>query len=120
MSYSESPETACIQFFRSTVIGDGLLGPIATVDFVEPNLNLLAHAQTIELELGSRCGGHGKCGGDRIRISTLNQGALNLSAITESERIHLSSEELSSGIRLACQCFPDAPVSTLRVEIFPL
>lgn len=83
--------------------------------FVKPNgsvhdagpadsrLNLLAHAQMIELEIGSECGGHGHCGGDRVRLA---RGA-RVSAPSPEEREHLSAEELAQGWRLACQCFPE-------------
>jgi ferredoxin len=89
---------------------------VGTVDFVEPNLNLLAHAQTLELDVGSRCGGHGICGGDRIRILGA---APPLSPITDAERRHLTKRELEAGYRLACQCFPNSAVLPLRIEIVP-
>jgi ferredoxin len=89
------------------------LDPAGEVDFCEPNLNLLAHAQAIELEVGSRCGGHGRCGGDRVRILE----ARRISPPTEAERKHLTAAEIESGIRLACQCFPDASEETIRLEI---
>jgi ferredoxin len=73
-------------------------------DLCERNLNLLAHAQCIELEIGSRCGGFGECGGDRIKIDPAQ--AHLFSPITGSEREHLSEEEIKEGWRLACQCFP--------------
>jgi ferredoxin len=85
-----------------------------TVDFCEPNLNLLAHAQAIELDVGSRCGGHGKCGGDRLRV--LGESARFLSPITEDERRWLSVEELARGFRLGCQCFPENADADIRVE----
>jgi ferredoxin len=88
-----------------------------SVDFCEPQLNLLAHAQAIELEIGSRCGGHGICGGDRVRIELSAEGrARHLSRITEAEREHLSEEELQAGWRLACQCFPQPGTSSLTIE----
>ena len=71
----------------------------------EPQLNLLAHAQIIELEIGSSCGGHGICGGDRICISPSQK--RYFSAPTEEERRHLSAAEIDAGWRLACQCFPE-------------
>jgi ferredoxin len=67
-------------------------------------LNLLAHAQLDELAIGSRCGGHGHCGGDRVRV-TASDGAL--SKVTDAEREHLTAAELANGWRLACQCFPE-------------
>ena len=85
------------------------------VGFCERNLNLLAHAQAIELEIGSRCGGHGICGGDRVRIAALASGA-SLSPVTEAEREHLSPKELAEGWRLACQCFPESSDAAIDVE----
>lgn len=90
--------------------------PSAETDFVESNLNLLAHAQSIELEIGSRCGGHGVCGGDRVRILAPSP---KLSAVTDAERRHLSKDEIARGYRLACQCFPESSDFSLRVAIFP-
>ncbi len=87
------------------------------VEFIEPNLNLLAHAQTLELEIGSRCGGHGKCGGDRIRVLPDSLG--RLSELTEPEKRLLSTDEIEKGYRLACQCFPNDAEGDLKVEIFP-
>jgi ferredoxin len=102
---------AAIEFFK---VHAGNLERVGTVDFVEPNLNLLAHAQAIELDLGSECGGHGKCGADVIRILT---GAEALSDITEAERKHLSPDQLASGVRLGCQIFPNDANRSLRIEI---
>jgi ferredoxin len=82
-----------------------------TVDFCERNLNLLAHAQAIELDIGSRCGGHGVCGGDRIQVDAQS----SLSPWTEAEKQHLTQAELDAGWRLACQCFPE--VSNSKIEI---
>jgi 2Fe-2S ferredoxin len=81
--------------------------------FCDKNLNLLAHAQSIELDIGSECGGHGICGRDRVRIEP----GADLSPVTEAEREHLTPEELAQGWRLACQCFPEQ--SGLELTIFP-
>lgn len=72
----------------------------------EPHLNLLAHAQSIELDIGSECGGHGICGRDRVRIPVNELGAF--SAPTDHEREHLTESDLGFGIRLACQVFPES------------
>jgi ferredoxin len=77
------------------------------------NLNLLAHAQMEELDIGSRCGGFGDCGGDRVRIKS---GAEVLSPITDAEREHLTSQELDQGFRLACQCFPERDAVDVQIE----
>jgi len=37
-------------------------------------------------------------------LIVVNTGAENLSAITEEEEVMLTPEEMSSGLRLACQC----------------
>lgn len=70
------------------------------------NLNLLGHAQIIELEIGSECGGHGICGGDRVRINNPRVRAL-LSEVTAEEQAHLGSAKIAEGWRLACQCYPN-------------
>ncbi len=77
------------------------------------NLNLLAHAQLEEKELGSRCGGHGHCGGDRVRVCL---GADQLSPVTDAERKHLTPEELSAGTRLACQVWPEQQGAEVELE----
>lgn len=69
------------------------------------DLNLLAHAQLEELEIGSRCGGHGVCGGDKILIQN---GQSLLSSVTDAERKHLTSAEIQAGWRLGCQSWPNA------------
>jgi ferredoxin len=69
------------------------------------SLNLLAHAQIEELDIGSQCGGHGRCGGDRVLVT---KGSDLLSPLTEYEIRHLSSDELQAGVRLACQAWPEA------------
>ncbi len=80
-------------------------------------LNLLGHAQMIELSVGSQCGGHGKCGKDRVILSEADR--LLVNEPTAIERIHLSADELSRGFRLACQCFPNADGLSLRVSVPP-
>lgn len=67
-------------------------------------LNLLAHAQLEEIDIGSRCGGYGECGGDRLRVT---RGREELSPVTQIEREHLSEAELRDGFRLGCQAFPN-------------
>ena len=67
-------------------------------------LNLLAHAQLIELDIGSQCGGHGKCGKDKIRLNLDDQKKIN--PPTAIEMHQLTQIEIAEGVRLACQCFP--------------
>ena len=97
-------------------------GQSIETDFCEPNLNLLAHAQALEIGIGSRCGGHGACGGDVVRVwvqivDAASEGTESpLSAVTEAEREHLSSEQIAMGYRLACQCYPNKKGLHLKVE----
>jgi ferredoxin len=94
-----------VQFYR-----DGKL--ISDVDCFQ-GLNLLAHAQIEELETGSECGGHGKCGKDRILISESDQKKLNAPTFIETR--HLTLVELSEGWRLACQAFPNVDGLSITV-----
>jgi ferredoxin len=71
----------------------------------EPQLNLLAHAQLDDWSLGSTCGGHGECGGDRIQIQDAPSN--DFSPLTQREREHLNEAEIKAGWRLACQCWPE-------------
>ncbi len=84
-------------------------GVVTDVDCYR-NLNLLAHAQLEELPTGSECGGHGRCGKDRVRVTGL------VSPVTEIERRHLGAELLAQGWRLACQCWPEGDGAALTVE----
>jgi len=67
----------------------------------------------LELEIGSRCGGFGECGGDRVRIL---RGSESLSPFTDTEREHLTEAELKNGYRLACQCFPENDDAVIEAE----
>lgn len=98
-----------VRFFR----GEHLVLETET----EPQLNLLAHAQLEELDVGSQCGGHGRCGKDRIQ---LDAGALpvdSLSPLTDPEKRHLSDAEIRAGFRLACQCWPNSRDLVINVRI---
>lgn len=90
----------------------------ASTDFCAPKLNLLAHAQCLEIGIGSQCGGHGVCGGDRVRVQVMggSETPSPLSPLTEAELKHLSQDELAQGYRLACQCYPNEASLELRVE----
>lgn len=81
---------------------------------VYSNLNILAHAQLIETEIGSVCGGHGHCGKDKIIITS---GLEKTSPLTSKEEHHLNSQELKRGIRLGCQCFPEDENYEYIVEV---
>ena len=88
------------------------------VEFRSSTLNLLGHAQVEEISLGSECGGHGICGKDRILIAHANRA--EMSAVTEVEKEHLTPEEISRGIRLACQCFPQSNVVSNEIRVLLL
>ena len=79
------------------------------------SLNLLAHAQMDELETGSECGGHGKCGKDRVRILIEDQKKLN--SPTFAELRLLSPVQIAEGWRLACQAFPNENDLSIRVNL---
>ena len=78
------------------------------------SLNLLAHAQLEELDIGSRCGGHGICGADRVQVKVI-RGAV--SQPNEIERKHLNASELAAGFRLGCQCYPENDDSEIEVRV---
>lgn len=89
-------------------------GETCTTDFCERNLNLLAHAQALELDIGSECGGHGVCGKDRLLVAPEDQG--RLSPPTHEERRHLSAELLAQGWRLGCQSYPNRSADVIWVS----
>src|SRR3954454_21534843 len=76
-------------------------------------LNLLAHAQLEELDIGSSCGGHGICGADKIQLDFVMG---DLSEPTEAEREHLTDEEIKAGWRLGCQCWPMSDHQQIKVR----
>lgn len=87
-------------------------GSSASAGICDRNLNLLAHAQLVELDIGSECGGHGICGKDRLKLAP--EARALVSPPTEEEREHLSKEQLAQGWRLGCQCYPEK--SGMRIE----
>jgi uncharacterized 2Fe-2S/4Fe-4S cluster protein (DUF4445 family) len=64
-------------------------------------LSLLEAAQRLGVDLVSLCGGRGTC--HRCKVQVLNG---SVSPPTENEKGYLSSQELESGYRLACQTYP--------------
>lgn len=88
---------------------------VAETDAVYPKLNLLGHAQLVEVFAGSQCGGHGVCGADRVRVESSHSGAL--SALSEDEIRHLDENEIKNGYRLACQCFPEFESPDLVIQV---
>lgn len=93
-------------------------GKISDSELTLKGLNLLGHAQLIELFIGSQCGGHGKCGMDRLQISL--EMMEKVSPPTAIEYAQLSTEELKKGIRLACQCFPNEDHSEIDVNVLTI
>jgi uncharacterized 2Fe-2S/4Fe-4S cluster protein (DUF4445 family) len=83
------PETgsAAVRF-----LPDGVEVPLV------PGESLLAHALRGGVALLSPCGGEGRCGKCRVVVRGQSRGGDDPGA--------LSPAELSSGIRLACRCFP--------------
>lgn len=77
-------------------------------------LNLLGHAQMEEVETGSECGGHGRCGKDRVWIRPSDRQLLNPPSFYESKL--LSMNMLNEGWRLACQAFPNE--NDLEMDVF--
>ncbi|MBL7716227.1 MAG: hypothetical protein JNL01_12250 [Bdellovibrionales bacterium] len=82
---------------------------------IETQLNVLAHSQLGEIFIGSQCGGHGKCGKDRVRIDPKDQS--RLSPVTSAERLHLSEGQIAEGYRLGCQCWPNDPSRTIVADV---
>jgi ferredoxin len=78
------------------------------------SLNLLAHAQLEETDIGSSCGGHGICGGDRVRPLCPKEW---LSPPTEQEREHLGETEIAAGWRLGCQTYPAQDDLEIELEL---
>ncbi len=84
-------------------------------DLCMRGLNLLGHAQMIELEIGSSCGGYGRCGADRVFLSPEEQKKVN--PPTDIEQHQLSKAELDQGLRLACQCFPNEDGLSILAQV---
>ncbi len=88
---------------------------VGATDSIYPKLNLLGHAQLVEVSVGSQCGGHGVCGADRIRVVASKVGAL--SPLSDVEFKHLDENEIKNGYRLACQCFPEFEAPDLVIQV---
>jgi ferredoxin len=76
-------------------------------------LNVLAHAQLIELDIGSQCGGKARCGKDWVWIASEDRKWFN--SPEKIEVHHLGSEAVGKGWRLACQAFPSR--DNLEIQI---
>lgn len=70
--------------------------------------NILKYLLEKNVMIDMPCAGNGSCGKCRIKLIA---GDL---PVTKTDKEHLSEEELSTGIRLACAAVPDKPV---RIEL---
>jgi len=66
----------------------------------EDGSNLLQALLEAGVFVDNPCGGKGICGKCKIRV--ISGGEDNISPVTETEKKHLTKEELTSGIRLSC------------------
>jgi uncharacterized 2Fe-2S/4Fe-4S cluster protein (DUF4445 family) len=94
---------------RGLVVVD--LQPVGRRAGVPPGTTILAAAQSVGIELQAICGGAGTCGGCRVRLA---HGALG--DPTPEELRELSAEEISAGLRMACQA---TALGDVRVDIPP-
>ena len=85
------------------------LQPVGRRIEVEPGVNLLDAAQKAGVDLVAACGGIGICGTCKVRLV---KGRLTPLSLTEEEL--LSPDEITQGMRLACQA---EPLSDLKLEI---
>jgi len=79
-------------------------------------LNLLAHADTFDLELPQKCGGHAECGTCRVRIE-----AGELSPVRHEERDLMTRHagRFERGERLACKARPLGDVVVRVLAMIP-
>jgi len=71
-----------------------------------PDQSLLGLAQELGVDLISLCGGNGQCGRCRVQIVSGQ-----VTEPTEADEENLSDHELDEGFRLACQTFPESPLT---------
>ena len=81
------------------------LEPVGKRAEIPPGASLLAAAQNAGVELVSLCGGIGACDSCRVMLM---EGELTPPTIIETSE--LTEEELTAGMRLACQSYPKSPV----------
>ncbi len=79
------------------------------------SLNILAHAQLDEIDIGSLCGGQGICKGDRVQTRPEQRSLF--SPPTAAELKYFSEDEIKKGWRLACQCWPTSDESEDQPEM---
>jgi len=76
--------------------------------------SVLDTALEAKLQIPSSCGGRGICGQCRVKVSE----SPAVTEVTETERYHLSKNDIEGGYRLACQTYlrEDARVEVLPTE----
>lgn len=101
------PSHVSVKFYKNHDIFDA--------ELCMQGLNLLGHAQLIDLTIGSQCGGHGICGADRVRLKARD--SKKVSALTKIEKAQLTADDIEQGVRLACQCYPNQDGLTIEVYL---
>ena len=78
--------------------------------YCPPGVQISAFLRTEKIRILTPCGGRGNCGKCKIRVIS---GTL---PVMQMDKVHLTQEELDSGIRLACQAMTKEPVEIEVVE----
>jgi uncharacterized 2Fe-2S/4Fe-4S cluster protein (DUF4445 family) len=81
-------------------MADIVINPIGSRIRTKKGTTLLQAIRKSGLELTAHCNGLGRCGRCRVQITS---GPAAINQPTEAELKHLTPQELSGGIRLACQ-----------------
>jgi ferredoxin len=79
-------------------------------------LNLLACADTVDLDIPQACGGHAECGTCRVRLIS---GELTPSRIEEQDLMRKHARRFQHGERLACQARPRGDVAIALIAVRP-
>ncbi|PIE19816.1 MAG: hypothetical protein CSA66_02075 [Proteobacteria bacterium] len=79
-------------------------------------LNLLAHAEMIELELPQKCGGQAECGTCRVRVL---EGEVTPPTPDERDLSERHARRFADGERLACRARPRGDVVAELLALTP-
>lgn len=79
-------------------------------------LNLLACADTVDLDIPQRCGGHAECGTCRVRVLS---GELTPIRGEERDLMARHAKRFQDRERLACQCRPRGEVEIALLAVMP-
>ncbi len=79
-------------------------------------LNLLACADTVDLDIPQACGGHAECGTCRVRLLS---GELTPARIEELDLIKKYARRFQANERLACQTRPRGDVTVAVLAVRP-